>query len=310
MYQKISKYLNIIKNSHEFDLEKKFELMDEPIKKSEMRKEIIDENNKLELLLNKDVAVYFKNLSMKYPLDKINTIFGKRNIMNKEGNKIIKESVFNNNDAAILMSYIVFEQLNSFFDGYDSESAKLVIFNKSNKNKFIAQFINIIIEELEEYYQVFNICNKNDEFEHFEARLFNAYQLKIITSDQSVDIREFMQTASISRGVQSEEQYSTLEDEISASDEKKDLLDLIQDKSSFEKFKKEYISNNDEELDLLTIKQIKGRIDEEEKEIEEEDFINDGIQKSSEVLDSGSEYGAMSDYDFETGEGFPDSEYD
>ena len=310
MYQKISKYLSIIKNSHEFDLEKKFELIDEPIKKSEMRTQIIEENNKLELLLNKDVAIYFKNLNMKYPISKINTLFGKRNIMNKDGNKIIKESNFNNNDAAILMSYFVFEQLNSFFDGYNSESIKIKIFDKSNKNKYVAQFINIIIEELEEYYQLFNICNKNNEFEHFEARLFNAYQVKILTSDQSVDIREFMQTVANSRGVQSETQYSTLEDEIKISDEKKDLLDLIKDKSSFEKLKQEYVENNDEELDLLTIKQIKERIDEEEKVIEEDDFISDGSQKSSEVLDSGSEYGALSDYDFETGEGFPDSEYD
>ena len=129
MYQKISKYLSIIKNIHEFDIEKKFELIDEPIKKSEMRVQIIEENKKLELLLNKDIAVYFKNLSMKYPLNKINTLYGRRNIMNKDGNKIIKESNFNTNDAAILMSYLVFEQLNSFFDGYNTESIKIKIFD-------------------------------------------------------------------------------------------------------------------------------------------------------------------------------------
>ena len=72
----------------------------------------------------------------------------------------------------------------------------------------------------------------------------------------------------------------------------------------------EYVENKDEELDLITIKQIKDRIDEENEAIKEEGFINDGEMKNKNILDTGSEYGSLAEFDFETGEGFPDSEYE
>ena len=83
-------------------------------------------------------------------------------------------------------------QLNSFFDGYNSETNQTKLFDTSIKNKHISQFIKIIIEEIEEYNLLFNICNKNDEFEHNEALLNHAYRKKIMQSDKSQDIRDFI----------------------------------------------------------------------------------------------------------------------
>ena len=275
-----------------------------------MKSEIIIENSKLNTLLDKDISINFQNLELKYNLKKINSIYGSRNKMDKDGNKVIKYSNFNTNDAATLMSYIVFEQLNLLYDSKDDEKNKIVLYQKSSKNKYIAQFINIILEEIEEDYELFNICNKNNEFEHLDARFYNAYQLKIITSDEKVEIKDFMQLISDSRGVSSEGTYTTIEDDIKVSDEKKDLIDSIDDKDKFEKIKKEFIDNNEEELDLITIKQIKDRIEEENEDIKEDGFINDGELKNKDILDTGSEYGSLAEFDFETGEGFAESEYE
>ena len=116
IYQKISKYLSIVKNSFEFDREKKLKIINNPAKKSEMRLEIIQENSKLDSLLLPAISEKFKNIEMKYELSKINSIFGTRSVKNKDNSKTIKHSNFITNDAAILLEYIVFEQLNLLFE--------------------------------------------------------------------------------------------------------------------------------------------------------------------------------------------------
>ena len=311
LYIKISKYLSIVKNRFEYDYDKKkLNIINEPTKRSEMRSQIITENNKLASLLEPEISTKFIDIEMKYEINKINSLNGKSNKTNKNGTKILETSNFNNQEAAILMSYLIFEQLNLFFENnYDSLN-KIVLYPKSSKNKYIAQFINIIMEEIDEDYELFNVCNKNDEFEHLDARFYNAYQLKIITSDQKVEIKDFLNTVSESRGISSDKEYNTLEDEIKISEERKNIEDSIVDQEKFEKIKSEYVENKDEELDLITIKQIKERIDEENEAIKEEGFINDGELKNKNILDTGSEYGSLAEFDFETGEGFPDSEYE
>ena len=275
-----------------------------------MKSKIIEDKNKLNDLLDKNISINFHNLELKYELKKINSIYGTRNKMDKDGSKVVSYSKFNTNDAAILVSYIVFEQLNLFYENNYDSSNKIILYQKSSKNKYIAQFVNIIIQEIEEDYELFNICNKNNEFEHLDARFYNAYQLKIITSDEKVEIKDFMQLISDSRGVSSEDTYTTIEDEIKASDEKKDLIESINDKDKFEKIKKEFVENNEEELDLITLKQIKDRIEEENEDIKDDEFINDGELKNKDILDTGSEYGSLAEFDFETGEGFAESEYE
>jgi len=312
IYNKISKYLSIIKNMHEFDNDKKLNIIEEPSKRSEMKASIIEENNKFNNLKNPEISKKFENIEMKYDIQKINSIFGKSNITSKDGNKVLKYSNFNNNDAAILMSYIIFEQLNLLFETDEEYVNKIVLYQKTTKNKYIAQFIEIIFNEMEEDYELFNICNKNNEFEHLDARFYNAYQLKIITSDQKYEIKDFLKTVSESRGVSTDKTYSTLEDEQKVSEEKKDILDSIKDEKKFKKIKQEIIDNDEEELDLITLKQIKQQIDDEnenEKEVEIDGFINDGELKNKNILDTGSEYGSLAEFDFETGEGFPDAEY-
>ena len=305
IYQKIGKYLSIIKNFHKYDIEKKLNFIDEPLIRSELKGIIVEENNKLNNLLNNEIIIYFQNVHMKYNLSSINSIFGKKNILNKEGNKIFKKSNFTNNDAAILMCYIVIEQLNSFFEGYDNDTTKIKIFKSSVKNKYIAQFISIIIEEIEEYNLLFNICNKNGEFEHSEALFNNAYQLKILTSDQKVDMREFMQIMSESTGIQSEDDYKTLEEEIEYTNERKELIDEIEEKQN------RNISMNDfkDELDIVKLKEIKDGLSDEDI-IEMEEVISDGILKSDDALDSGTEYGSLAEFDFETGEDYSDTQYE
>lgn len=310
LYLKISKYLSIIKNRFEFDRDKKINLINNPKQRSEMKSEIIIENSKLDSLLVSEISNKFIDIEMKYSLDEINSIYGTRNVMDKNSEKTLKYSNFTTNDASNLMEYIFYEQLNLLFS--NNQESELKSAEKSVKNKYVAQFINIIIEEMEEDYQLFEICNKNDEFEHLDARFYNAYQLKIITSDQKYEIKDFLKKMSNSKGVSLDTEYNTLEDDVQLSDEIKDISESITDRDKFDSIKQEYLnsSETDEDLDLTSLKEIKSRIDQENEEIEEEDMVTDGILKNKDIIDMGSGYGEHNEFDFETGEGFPDVEYE
>ncbi len=313
LYLKLSKYLSIIKNQFEFDIDKKLNIINEPSKRSEMKSQIIEENSKLNSLLIPEISSKFQNIDLKYNINKINSIYGVRNVMDRNGNKVIKQSSFNNYDASILVSYLYFEQLNLLFDSDGQSINKIVLFSKSIKNKHIAQFINILMEEMEEDYNLFEVCNKNNEFEHLDARFYNAYQLKILTSDDKSDVKDFLKKMSESTGVSQDSDYNTLENEIETSEQKKDIIDSITDIKKFDEIKGEYIQNNDEELDLVSLKQIKNRMDKEnefDQEVEIDGFVNDGELKNKDILDTGDEYGSLAEFDFETGEGFPDAEYE
>jgi len=273
IYQKISKYLSIVKNSFEFDRERNLMVVDNPNKKSEMMAKIIDENTKLDTLLLPEISKNFKKIEMKYELNKINSIYGIRNTNNKEGNKTIKYSNFTPKDASILIEYIVYEQLNLLFEHANDSANGMKLAEKTVKNKYVAQFIDIIFDEINEEYELFDICNKNNEFEHLDARFYNAYQLKIITSDEKYEIKDFLKTIADSRGESLDSSYNTLEDDIKISNEKKDIEDSINDKEKFDKIKQDFVENINDDIDLLTLKQIKDRIDYEDGENEEnEDF--------------------------------------
>ena len=310
LYQKISKYLSIIKNRFEFDKDKKINIINNPRQKTEMKSEIILENSKLDSLLIEEISSKFVNINLKYNLNEINSIFGQRNVLDKDGNKTIKYSDFTTTDSANLMEYIVYEQLNLLFDGKDSDEDLRTV-DKSTKNKYIAQFINIILDEMEEEYELFDICNKNNEFEHLDARFYNAYQLKIITSDQKYEIKDFTQKISESTGVSLDNEYNTLEDELKISEEKKNIEDSIVDIEKFDEMKQEYLQSgeNNEDLDLIALKHIKDRIDDENEVIVDEDFNSDGTIKNKDIVDMGSDYGGLNEFDFETGDGFPEAEY-
>ena len=75
--------------------------------------------------------------------------------------------------------------------------------------------------------------------------------------------------------------------------------------------KQEYLQSgeNNEDLDLIALKQIKDRIDDENEVIVDEDFNSDGTIKNKDIVDMGSDYGGLNEFDFETGDGFPEAEY-
>lgn len=308
IYQKIGKYLSIIKNNLEFDKDKKFNLYDDSKRRNEMKLLINQENSKLDELLKEEIIIKFQNINMKYDISKVNAIYGNKNILDKDGNKTIKYSEFTTLDACNLLEYIVFEQMNLLFDNKDY----LKIADKSVKNKYIAQLINIILNEIEEDYELYDICNKNNEFEHLDARFHNAYQLKILTTNDKYDVKDFLKSMSESSGVSLDSQYNTIENEFEIEDQKKDILDSITDINKFEKIKEGFLESNEnnDELSLIDLKQIKKQIDDENEYIEDESFGNEEIIKNKDIIESGNEYGTLNEFDFETGDGFPENEYD
>ena len=156
-------------------------------------------------------------------------------------------------------------------------------------------------------YELFDICNKHNEFEHLDARFYNAYQLKIITSDEKYEIKAFLSKVSNSRGESLDSTYNTLEDDIKVSDEMKDIQDSINDN-----IKKDYVQDIDDDIDLLTLKQIKDTMDGDDEGIDEEQeyLKTQGFSKKDDSIDVSKEYGSINEDDLETGEGFEESEYE
>ena len=285
-YIKIKKYLSIIQNNLDFDEDPKLNFMNKKNSeiKSEIRKVINDENEKLKPFLEKEVNKMFKNLTLTYTIDQIQQLYGKRDIISKN-NKVLKYSEFNEIEASETIIYIVFKQLNDLL--------------RQQNSVYVAQFIDILINELEEDYELFEVCNKNNEFESLDARFYNAYQLKIMTSDQSPYVKNYLKNREQSTGKsQDNELYVDLEGDIKISEEDSKLKNQLGEEK-YDELKDKYIQDENN-LDLQTIDIIKNEIKEEGDDAEEDlELITES--------DSG-DYGVLSENDFETGEGFIEKE--
>ena len=286
-YIKIKKYLSIIQHNLDFNDDPKLNIIEKKDSqiKNEIKTLIIEENSKLQPFLEKNVNKHFKNIELKYSIDEIQQLYGKSNILSKN-NKVLKYSSFNESEASGTLMFIVFEQLNDML-------------NQTNNNIYIAQFIDVLMNELEEDFELFEICNMNNEFESLDARFYNAYQLKIMTSDESPYVKSYLKDREQTTGKsQDNELYVDLEGDIKISEEDSKLKNKLTEEK-YQELKDKYIQNENK-IDLQTIEIIKNEIK------EEADDAEDDLELITES-DSG-DYGVLSENDFETGEGFIENE--
>ena len=128
--------------------------------------------------------------------------------------------------------------------------------------------------------------------------------MRIIAKDDSYELSRYLSNRSKSTGIDIDrkpfEETDQSGEEFSEELKKQDKLDKINDKVISD-FKKKYGEDPDEEY----ITESRDRLLEDVNDLEDgEEPDIDGELKNPDVIDQGAEYGGLSEFDFETGEGF------
>ena len=286
---KLKKYLSIIKN-YKSPLDIGITFVEDDKIALEIQKDIYIENKRLEPFFNESIRKYFLDLDTKYSNNEINSIIGIENIYDSTYESIKEYSDFNFNDAANLLLYILISELNSFV--YCKSK------NNSNKCKYICYFILILLEDLDNDNEIFNICEtepiKNsmihDIIEYKSKNIFKKKEegLSILQSLLS-------KTKSIDYLGEKLEEYE-IENEYNEGEREK--IDFI-----IQKGKKDLINKYGYEPSEDQLETYKSSYLEDMQEAEEVNYFDTGA-KGKEVLDQGADYGGLNEFDFETGDGF------
>lgn len=304
---KLRKYLSMIKNNFNIiNEDKKLNLIENPDYRLELQSFIYDENTKFEMFYEESTRRYFLDCEIQYPNSEINSIFGIQEIYNFDYSEIIKYSSFNNNDAANVMLYILIKEMNDLFvyNRKDEEKAIYQIDLKNKKNTYMANFVLLLLDELKEDFDQFEICNQNNEIQNSINQDLYEYKMRIMAKDDSYELSRYLSDRSKSTGINKDkkpyEEKDQTAEEFNEELKKQDKLDKVNDKVISD-FKKKYGEEPDDEY----ISESRDRLLEDVNDLEDgEDPDIDGELKNPDVIDQGAEYGGLSEFDFETGEGF------
>jgi len=284
---KFKKYLSIIKNSRnksDNDVHITFNDTDAGL---EIQSSVYKDNIKLDSFLFDNIRQYFIDLEIEYTNEQINSIYGMDNIYNSKYDKIKVYSDFNFNDASNVVLHMLISQLNNFIL-YKSNSP-----NKEMACKYICDYIMILLQELDEDNELFNLSDKCVE------GMKNSLIYDIINYKSKMYFKEdgtyFDKMMKIQMGVKDK----SIDEE---DDNEEDTTEYIIEKGKKELSSKYGISPTENQLETYKNDFIENMQD--EIEFEEEVYDLNGGPKGKEVLDQGAGYGELNEYDFETGDGF------
>ena len=306
------KYLSIIKNNYDI-LEKDIKLgfIDSSDLRREMQQSVGQSREKFKFFLENNVHSYFKDCKADYSTQEINSIIGIQEIYNKDFSEIIKFSDFNDNEASNVILFILIKNLTDLFV-YKNENYELNLQDK--KNGIIASFVIMLLDEIEEDYELFELCNKNNEIQNSILFDIITFKLRSSVSDQGYLMTKFLRDLSKAKGVKkSEEQYrlaagegvgegaETQQDMLDKEKELEDKIEYFNDEV-VNKYKEKYGKEPSQEY----LEEAKQKI---EEKIADQDYYNEtdlegSDLKSNEIMDQGGEYGELNPEDFESGEGF------
>jgi len=304
---RLRKYLSMIKNNYNIiNEDKKLNLVENPDFRLELQSFIYEENTKFEVFYEESVRRYFLDCEIKYTNAEINSIFGVQEIYNFDYSEIIKYSSFNNNDAANVMLYLLIKEMNDLFvyNRKDEDKAIYYIDLKNKKNTYIANFVLILLNEIKEDFNQFELCNQNNEIQNSIYQDLFEYKMRIIAKDDSYELSKYLSDRSKSTGIDIDrkpfEESNQGGEDFTEELKKQDKLDKVNDKVISD-YKKKYGEEPDDEY----ISESRDRLLEDVNDLEDgEDPDIDGELKNPDVIDQGAEYGGLSEFDFETGEGF------
>jgi len=299
------KYLSIIKNNYDI-LEKDIKLgfIDSTDIRREMQQFVGQSREKFSFFLEENVASNFKDCKADYSNQEINSIIGIQEIYNKDFTEIIKFSDFNDNDASNVILFILIKNLTDLFV-YNNENYELNLQDK--KNSFIANFVLMLLTEIEEDYELFELCNKNSEIQNSLLYSKIISTMGYLVSDQGYEMTKFLRNLSKAKGVKKTEQSYMTEDIETQQDvleKEKDLEEKIEyfNDEVVNKYKNKYGKEPSQEY----LEETKQKI---EEQIADQDYYNEtnlegSDLQSNEIMDQGGDYGELNPVDFESDEGF------
>ena len=314
---KLKKYISIIKNGrNKSNNNVNLKFMNKDPFLLEIQSEIYNDNKKLEIFLSEDIRNYFVNLEFDYTNEEINSINGVDNIYDSKFEKIKKYSDFNFIDASNVLLHILISQLNKFIitsitnkkidenEIYDSE--QLYKNNNLNKKcKYICEFIMILINDLEEDEQIFNVCIGGAEgIKNSLIHDIIEYKSKLFNKEDDDDYFTKMMKIKLAPKLSMEEELAEggEGEEVVDTFDESDKLEYILEKGKKELSEKLGYSPSEDELETYKEDYLKNMQDDIMYEEEAYDLHSTAMGK--EVLDQGADYGGFNEYDFETGDGF------
>ena len=287
------KYLSMIKNN--FDVKEKdikLQFIEDTDVKKEMQQYIGLSRENIDFFMEPNVSDNFNDCIANYSNEEINSIIGVQEIYNMNYTEIKKYSDFNNNDASNVILFILIHNLNQLFI-YKNNTEGTVSYDlnlNENKNFFIAKFVLLLLEEIEENYELFELCNKNNEIENEILYDYIQFKLKMLGSGQGYDTVE--------------KPNSIYKNEAAEHDDKERELE----------YKLEHLNNTaiDTYKNKYGKEPTQGQLDNIKQNVKEqiadEDYYDetnmDAQLHSNEIMDQGGEYGELNENDFEASDGF------
>ena len=305
---KLKKYLSIIKNNKNKTIDDvNLNFIESDLISLEIQNEIYKDNDKLSQFLNEDIRKYFDDIILKYTNEEINSINGIDNIYDSKYEKIKKYSDFNYNDAANVILHILISQLNDFILCKDNNNISDNNINKlnlkKNKCRYICNFIMLLLEELENDNEIFNICKDSTE------KINNSLKHDAIEYRRKKgDDDDYMTTMMKSKLKKStkidslEEEFENEQQELYENTKYQDKIDYIMKKGKKDLYEKYGYEPSEDQLETYKDDYLKNIRD--DIMFEEEAYDLNSTAMGIDVLDQGAEYGGFNDYDFETGDGF------
>jgi hypothetical protein len=321
---KLKKYLSLIKNNrNKIDDNIKLNFINSDAISLEIQSDIFNDNQKLNKFLTDEIRSYFMDLNVDFTNDEINSIYGIDNIYKSNYENIKKFSDFNFTDAFYVILYILISQMNKFIYFYEcsksvkkddnlyKENFKKEIYDnglKTTKCQYICELINILLEEMLEYNDLFVKCKEGAEgIKNSLRHDFIMKKASLIKKEEDDYLTGMMQRKFDEMAGESVENELEIEQEEIDKDMKLHELDDYILGEGYKKLvdKLGHEPNNDE---LESYRNELMMISDENKDYDVETFsgfLEVQMDKDfSEKMDAGADYGGLQSYDFEDGDGF------
>ncbi len=309
---KFKRYLSIIKNAYEntkisVDY---LQFITEDDISLEMQNFIYNENQKILPFLGESVCKYFGDIEPSYTNNEINSIHGIDNIYDSKYEKIKKYSDFNFNDASTVVLYIIIKQFNTIItcatSNYDDDlDNNMNVSGKNLKCKYICNFINMLLKEVENDDILFNQCNEGViKLENCMKHDLIEYYFKEYKKDDDGDyLLKRMRKEKIASSVDElKDDMEKAEMEYLQTLEENDKDYYITEKGKKDFYDKYGYEATEEQLNEYKENYLKQMAEDADIENDENDIGLDPVNED--VIDKGAGYGNLNDFDFETGDGF------